>query len=213
MRAPGVVCREIQGSTPGRVCRVGRGGQDVCAFARWYRRQAVEQWRRLDLGAIAALADALMEAERAGRRIYVMGNGGSAAAASHIATDLSKTASVPRRPRLRCLSLSENLALLTAISNDLSFEDVFSYQLENLLEPRDVTLFVSGSGNSPNLLKAARLARARGAVSAALLGFDGGKLRRLVDIPVWIPSDQYGVIEDMHLGVGHILAFFLRQRR
>jgi len=182
-------------------------------FARWYRSQELAQWEALDLAAVEGLAKLLLEAERRGRHVFVMGNGGSAATAASIAVDLSKTAAPRGRRALKCISLSENAAFITAMSNDHTFDDIFVKQLENLLAPGDVVLMVSGSGNSPNLIKAARFARSRGAKTAALLGFDGGRLKTLVDAPVVIPSGQYGVVEDLHLAVSHIITFFLRQRR
>ena len=205
--------KPIRGTKPGSTHVTGPGGRTAAEFARWYRDLAVEQWKGLDVEAVARLADALVKVEKAGRTVWVMGNGGSAATASHIATDLSKTASVPGRRQLRCLSVSDNVAFITAIANDLSFDDVFSRQLDNVLEKGDLVLLVTGSGNSPNLLKAAALARSRGAKIAALLGFDGGKLKRVADLPVLIASDQYGVIEDFHLSICHILTFFLKQRK
>ena len=191
----------------------GPGGLSAADFARWYRDRALEQWSSLDIAAIARLADCLVRVEKERRTVWVIGNGGSAATSWHISTDFAKTASRPGRPQLRCLSLTDNVAFITAIANDLSFDDIFSRQLENVLVKGDLLLIVSGSGNSPNLLKAAALAKARGARTAALLGFDGGALKRRVDIPILVSSDQYGVIEDMHVAIDHILAFFLRQRK
>ena len=89
---------------------------------------------------------------------------------------------------------------------------MFSYQLDVLLEPGDAVLLISGSGNSPNLIKAAKLAKSKGAATLALLGFDGGKLQDMVDAALTVSSDQYGVIEDIHLSIGHILTFYLKQR-
>ena len=117
------------------------------------------------------------------------------------------------RPQLACISLADNVPFITAIGNDLSFDDIFSRQLENLLGPKDVVMLVSGSGNSPNLLRAAEYANSKGALTVGLLGFDGGKLKGLVKVAVLVESDQYGVIEDLHMSIGHILTFFLKQRR
>ncbi len=205
--------RVFKGTLPGRTHKTGPGGLDARAFARWYRQQSVAVWEDLDLDAVASLADAVLAVQRRGRTIYVMGNGGSAATAAHVATDLSKTAAVAGAAPVKCVSLADNAAYITAIGNDISFDDIFSRQLENLLEEGDLVLLVTGSGNSPNLLKAAALAKQRGATAAALLGFDGGKLKRMVDIAVLVASDQYGVIEDLHLAVNHILTFFLKQAK
>lgn len=205
--------KSIRGTKPGQTHVTGPGGLDAAGFAKWYRDRALEQWRDLDLEGVARLAEWIVAAQGSGRHVYVMGNGGSAATASHIATDFSKTAHVKGRIPVKCLSLADNTAFITAIGNDLSFDDIFSRQLENVLERGDVVLLVSGSGNSPNLLKAAALAKERGARSAALLGFDGGKLKGMVDLALLVASDQYGVIEDLHMSIGHIVTFYLKQKR
>jgi D-sedoheptulose 7-phosphate isomerase len=101
---------------------------------------------------------------------------------------------------------------MTAVGNDLSFDETFSRQLENMIAPGDVVILISGSGNSNNLIRAAKLARARRAKIVGLLGFDGGQLGALCDEHLLIPSDQYGVIEDMHMAVAHILTFYLKQK-
>ena len=204
--------KAIKPTKPGATHVTGPGGLDAAAFARWYRDRAIEQWDGLDVEGVARLAAWILSAREKGRQVFVMGNGGSAATASHIATDLSKTAHVRGRKPVKCLSLADNAAYITAIGNDLSFDDIFSRQLENVLAEGDVVLLISGSGNSPNLLKAAALAKARGAKTAALLGFDGGKLKGKVDLALLVSSDQYGVIEDLHMSIGHILTFYLKQR-
>lgn len=205
--------KTVKSTLPGRYHSVGPGGLGAAEFAKWYRAQTVAQWKALDLKAVAKVAAALEGARRDGRTVFVMGNGGSAATASHIATDLCKTAAVAGRPQLACISLADNVPFITAIGNDLSFDDIFSRQLENLLGPKDVVMLVSGSGNSPNLLRAAEYANSKGALTVGLLGFDGGKLKGLVKVAVLVESDQYGVIEDLHMSIGHILTFFLKQRR
>ena len=191
----------------------GPGGLSVVQFAQWYRAHEIEMWQRLDLDAVAAIAQALEKAEKDGKQVFVMGNGGSAATASHIATDWCKTAERSGKPLLRCLSLTDNVAFMTAIGNDLGYDEVFARQLANYAQPGDVAVIISGSGNSPSVLKAATVAKARGAVTIGMTGFSGGKLRKMVDICLHIDSDQYGVIEDLHMGVGSVLAFYLKQRR
>lgn len=204
-RIPGVPLRGGRG--------LGPGGLGPVEFAAWYREESFRCWRALDAKALARIARELERCERQRRTVFVLGNGGSAAAASHVATDFSKTAARPGKPLLRCLALTDNNAFLTAIGNDLGYEEIFTRQLENLLGKGDFVLILSGSGNSPNVVSAARFARKRGAVTAGLTGFSGGKLRGLVDISLHVDSEQYGVIEDMHMSAAHALTFYLKQRR
>lgn len=205
--------RKIRGTKPGGTHITGPGGLDVKAFAGWYRERMIEQWDRLDLTALARVAAVVERAQAAGRFIWVCGNGGSAASAAHVGCDFGKTASRKGAKPLKCVSLSDNTAFMTAIGNDMSFDDIFSRQLENVVAKGDVVILISGSGNSGNLVAAAKLARRRGARVVSLLGFDGGKLKALSDEILLIPSDQYGVIEDLHMSVAHILTFYLKQRR
>lgn len=204
--------KKIKGTRPGATHVVGPGKQGAAEFAGWYRDRSGEAWDGLDIDAVAALAAEVVRAQEGGRAIYVMGNGGSAATASHLATDLCKTAANGRDPLVKCLALNDNVSFMTAISNDLSYDEVFSRQLQNFVKKGDLVILVTGSGNSTNLLRAAALARKAGAKTAALLGFDGGKLMPKVDIPILVKSDQYGVIEDLHMSIGHIVAFYLKQR-
>lgn len=204
-KTPGLAATNMTGTGP--------GGLSAREFAAWYRDQELRHWQALDLDTIDRIAKALEKAEKAGRQIFVMGNGGSAATASHIATDWCKTAERPGKPLLRCLSLNDNVPFMTAIANDLGYDEVFVRQLENYVNRGDVVVIISGSGNSPNVIKAAQCAKRKGAVTIGMTGFTGGKLRKLVDICLHVDSDQYGVIEDLHMAVGSILAFYLKQRR
>ena len=202
---PGLAASNMTGTGP--------GGLTVREFAKWYRDREIEQWERFDLDAMDQIAAAIETAERNGKQVFVMGNGGSAATASHIATDWSKTAERTGKTLIRCMSLNDNLPFMTAIANDLGYDAVFVRQLENLLNAGDVVVIISGSGNSPNVIKAAEYAKSKGAVTVGMTGFTGGKLRKLVDICLHIESDQYGVIEDLHMAAGSILAFYLKQRK
>lgn len=191
---------------------IGPGGLSASQFARWYRDHEIEMWQKVDLDVVSEIARVLEQAEQGGRQVFVMGNGGSAATASHIATDWSKTAERQGRRLLRCVCLNDNIAFMSAIANDLGYEEVFVRQLRNLLNKDDVAVFISGSGNSPNIVKAANYAKETGAVTVGMTGFTGGALRKIVDHCFHVQSEQYGVIEDLHMAVGSILAFYLKQR-
>lgn len=154
----------------------------------------------------------LLRARADGRMIFIIGNGGSAATASHLANDLNKGASVPGRPRFRALALTDNVPLMTAWANDTSYDKIFVEQLANYLEPGDVLLAISGSGNSPNILAAVEWARRQGAVTVGLTGGDGGRLRALVDCCVVAPTGRMEQIEDVHLALAHALCVSLRGR-
>jgi D-sedoheptulose 7-phosphate isomerase len=204
--------KETPGLSATNMTGTGPGGLSAVEFARWYRTQEIEKWQELDLDAVGLIAQALEKAERNGRQVFVLGNGGSAATASHIATDWCKTAERSGKALLRCISLTDNVPFMTAIANDLGYDEVFARQLASYVQAGDVVVIISGSGNSPSVLKAATLAKARGAVTVGMTGFTGGKLRKLVDICLHINSDNYGVVEDLHMAVGSILAFYMKQR-
>ena len=203
----------MRSTRPGGYHALGPGGLGVKDFARWYRQQTVEQWEKLDLNALERIARLVEATRAAGRFVWVCGNGGSAASAAHVGCDFGKTAAVKGRKPLKAISLCDNTAFMTAIGNDLSFDETFSRQLENVAVRGDLVLLISGSGNSPNLLRAAKLARAKGAKVVSLLGFDGGKLKALSDEFLLVPSDQYGVVEDLHMAIAHVLTFFLKQKK
>jgi len=166
---------------------------------------------RLPREAIARLGQALLRAYRNDKQVFTLGNGGSASTASHMAADLAKNTIGPHTRRFRIVSLNENAAIMTAIANDLGYEFVFSEQLIEVICPGDLLIAVSASGNSPNVLQAIRRARAQSALTCAVLGFDGGEAATLVDIPIVIPSDNYGIVEDVHLMINHMLVEYLRE--
>ena len=154
---------------------------------------------------LAELGERLYRAYRSEKQVFTLGNGGSASTASHMAADIGKNTIGPNMRRFRVVSLNDNVATLTALANDLGYENVFSEQLKNLIRPGDLLIVVSASGNSPNVLHAIRSAQAVCAEVVGILGFDGGVAATLVDLAVVVPSSHYGIVEDAHLIVNHIM--------
>lgn len=159
---------------------------------------------------IWAVVHALTAAWRRGARIFLIGNGGSAATASHMANDLNKLTIVPGRRRFKAIALTDNVPLMTAWGNDSAFECIFAEQLLNLIEPGDVVLGISCSGNSPNVLRAFEVAHQHNAVTIGFTGGSGGKLVQLSDLFIIIPSDHIGRQEDGHMILCHVIANTLR---
>ncbi len=159
--------------------------------------------QKLPLPAIDRLVRVLLQAYETGQTIFLFGNGGSAALASHMACDLGKGTAPAAGKRLRAIALTDNVALITAWANDTRYENIFGEQLENLLQPGDVALAISASGNSPNIVAALSFARQAGATTAGIAGFQGGKMKPLCDVCVVVPSDNMQIIEDLHLSIAH----------
>jgi D-sedoheptulose 7-phosphate isomerase len=168
----------------------------------------------LPFAAMARVADLLYRAYEEGRSVFLFGNGGSAALASHFACDLAKGTTTSRKnsKRLRAQSLTDNLALITAWANDTLYDQIFAEQLRNFVQAGDVAFGISGSGRSPNVLLAMQAAREAGAVTVGLTGYEGGKMRELCDVSIVIPSDNMQIIEDLHLAVTHALFTVVRDR-
>lgn len=161
-----------------------------------------------------AIADRLLQAYEEERRIFLFGNGGSAALASHFACDLAKGTlhGIPNGKRFRAIALTDNIPVITAWANDSSYDDIFAEPLKNLLEPEDVVFAISASGNSRNVLKALETARQGGASCVGLTGFKGGFMKSLCDLCLVVPSDNMQLIEDVHLSVAHALYSTIRHR-
>jgi len=168
----------------------------------------------LPYNAIEQATHELLRGYEKEKRIFVFGNGGSAALASHFACDLGK-GTIPhgtRTKRFRVLALTDNLPLITAWANDKSYDCVFAEQLRNFVAPGDITFAISGSGNSVNILRALELARDAGAFNIGLTGFRGGQMKRLCDVCIIIPSDNMQIVEDLHLSVAHAIFSVICQR-
>jgi D-sedoheptulose 7-phosphate isomerase len=167
---------------------------------------------RLPHGAIDAATETLWKAYQQERTVFVFGNGGSAALASHSACDFGKGTVCNGNRRFRVLSLTDNVPLLTAWANDQCYEAVFAEQLRPFVNKDDVVFAISGSGNSPNVLLGLETAREAGARTIGLTGFQGGKMKFLCDVCVVIPSDSMQLIEDFHVSVTHAIFLALRDR-
>lgn len=183
---------------------------------------------RLPLGDVERVADVLYQAYEDDRMVFIFGNGGSAALASHMVCDLGKGTHSPRPAgmaddaaagapmaeikRLKVFSVTDNVPMITAWANDAAYEDIFAEQIGNFIGPQDVAFAISGSGNSANVLKALKLAREKGAITVGLAGFEGGKMKRLLDYGVVVPSHSMQQIEDAHLVLAHLIFLNFRER-
>jgi D-sedoheptulose 7-phosphate isomerase len=157
--------------------------------------------------AVERMVDRLREAHRQGRQIFVFGNGGSAANASHFATDLGKGAADKTGKRFKVLSINDNVSWLTALGNDYAYDEVFVRQLSSYAEPGDVVLVMSVSGNSPNVVKAVQWAKEHKLHTMALVGGKRGRLADIADECIVIQSEHYGRVEDCHMGICHLLCY------
>jgi D-sedoheptulose 7-phosphate isomerase len=169
--------------------------------------------RILDELSVDAIENVIAVLERvyhSGGTIFICGNGGSAAASGHWACDFAKGTVVPKARRLRAMSLADNLAILTAYANDLSYDQVFAEPLRTYAQTGDAVILITASGNSPNILEAAKAARDLGVTSIGLIGFGGGKLAGMVDHQVTVSCREYGPVEDLHMVLDHIMSTYLR---
>ena len=193
-----------------------RNRKAITRFAGEYFAGLKQVIDRVDARQVAALIDDLQRAYDADQQVFIIGNGGSAGTASHMACDLAKTVlgKLPdkTKKRFRVMSMTDNVPLITALSNDFGFEHVFTEQLQLFGRRGDLLIVITGSGNSPNLVRAVELAREMGLHTAGLLGFGGGKVRPLLDTPVLVPEFSYGYVEDLHVVLDHLVtAWFCRQ--
>jgi D-sedoheptulose 7-phosphate isomerase len=182
-------------------------------FARGYLDYLSDVISRLDEKAIAAFIKILLEARERGARIFFLGNGGSAATASHFANDIS-IGSRERVKPFRAISLTDNVAVITAIGNDDGHDAIFLQQLETQMVSGDVVVAISASGNSPNVIKAIDYANAQDAITVGLTGFDGGQLAEKAALNVHIPTNkgEYGPAEDGHMILDHLVGSYLSRR-
>lgn len=162
---------------------------------------------RVSRDEVAKIVERLDEAEKDKGTIYIIGNGGSAATASHMANDLSAGLRLREIRNFQVVSLADNSSTCTAIANDVGFENIFYVQLKPVLKPQDVLIAISCSGNSPNIMKAVNYAKAEKVTVIGLTGFDGGELKESSDINYHVATErgEYGIVEDAHMILDHIL--------
>ncbi|MBK6656651.1 MAG: SIS domain-containing protein [Proteobacteria bacterium] len=158
------------------------------------------------------IVDSLLDAWRRDAQVFICGNGGSAATASHFVCDLGKGTITPGLKRMRALSLSDAIPMMTAWGNDSDYSDIFAEQLANLMNAGDLLIAISGSGNSPNVLKAVEYARAHGGKTIALTGFAGGKIKDLAGHSVIVGAECIQIVEDVHMAIEHTVCMSLTQR-
>ena len=184
--------------------------QSPPAVGDWISRYLQQQKAALDSipqEAVGRIVERFCAALAEDRQIFVFGNGGSAANASHFITDLGKGASDKVGKRFRCLSINDNVSWLTALGNDYAYEDVFVRQLENYARAGDLVMAMSVSGNSPNVVKAVDWAKRHGVYTITLIGGKRGRLADLADLPVVIDSHHYGRVEDAHMAICHMVCY------
>ena len=170
-----------------------------------------EAVRLLRRDALWQATQTLFDAWRRGAQIFILGNGGSAATASHMANDLNKLTITPGKPRFKAIALTDNIPLMTAWGNDSSYEEIFAEQMTNFIQPGDVVVAISASGNSPNVLRAVQVARQHGAITIGMTGDTGGKLKGMVDYCVLTPTGHICQQEDCHLIAEHAIANALKK--
>lgn len=188
--------------------------RDLEGFARDYFSRLQETLRKLDLSTLSAIVSVLKEKHEQGKQIFIAGNGGSSATAAHMVCDLNKTVlgeSANGMQRFRAICLSDNIPWLTAIGNDIDYDAIFSEPLKNLATGDDLLIVISGSGNSLNILEAIRTAHEMGLTTMGFLGYDGGKAKDLLDYCIVVPSNDYGLIEDVHMIFDHLITSYFKE--
>ncbi len=175
-----------------------------------YAAEAAERLMRTDFGRLAEIGERLLKAKAEGRTVFLMGNGGSAATASHVTNDLVKGCRAGDAPGFRAFCLCDSTALVTCLANDFSYEEVFSVLLRTYAQPGDVVIAFSGSGNSPNVVHGLKTARELGLSTIGFGGRDGGKMKALCDLLLLAPTDSMELLEDLHLVYFHDLVCALR---
>jgi phosphoheptose isomerase len=187
--------------------------ESAAAYFDAYAKETARAVSSIDTAALDRAAAILLEAYTDGARVFACGNGGSAAIANHLQCDHMKGVRTATDLAPRVMSLNANIELLTAIANDMAYEDVFVYQLQSQAGPGDVLIAVSSSGRSPNIVRALTWARDHDLHTIAFTGFDGGGAKAVADVTIHVEGANYGIVEDLHQAIMHALAQSIRQSR
>ena len=191
-------------------------GLNVKSFSENYVEYLITLLNELDHQKVEECVKELEEARQKGNTIFIIGNGGSASTASHIGNDFGlavlKTSKNPNNKSYRAMPLTDNVSVISAIGNDSSYNDIFLDQLKVHYRKGDILISISASGNSPNLLSASNWVNQQGGKTIGWLGFDGGKLKEIVDIPIVVksPKGEYAPVEDVHLIINHIIVTWMQ---
>jgi len=192
-----------------------QNSETVSDFVRGYGLHLNKLMNDLDAGNVAKLIEVIEKTCQENGTIFVIGNGGSSAAASHFMNDLGPNTLIANQPGFRVLSLTDNVESVTAIANDAGFENIFIYQLQAHMRPGDIVLALSVSGNSENIFRGVQYAKEYGGYTIGWTGFDGGRLKEICDLCIHIPTtkDEYGPVEDIFSILGHIISSYLTMKR
>jgi phosphoheptose isomerase len=190
-----------------------RKHNDAPEYFSGYFEALTQASRSMDTAALAQAAELLAGLFASDRTLFVCGNGGSAAISNHLLCDFAKgiQTDTPLKPKV--VSLSASVELITAIGNDIDFAEIFAHQVKTAARPGDALMTISSSGNSENIVRAVQAAKALGVTTIALTGFEGGRSAPLADINIHVPAHNYGVVEDIHQSIMHILAQYIRMTR
>lgn len=183
--------------------------KDYTKDIRTYLNEEIEVLSNLDDKEISDVMNVLEETRLSGNRVFICGNGGSAATASHFTCDFNKGVSYSQTVKYNFECLNDNVPMMMAIANDIGYEDIFSEPLKNKMHKEDVLLAISGSGNSTNVVKAVEYAKSIGATTVGLVGYNGGKIKEMVDYCIHVKIDNMQIVEDIHMVMDHVMMFVL----
>lgn len=178
-----------------------------------YLQTEMEVMKTLDVEVINEITNIIRDTQEKGHNIYICGNGGSAATASHYVCDFNKSVAMEYGKDTGFICLSDNTPILTAIANDISYDEVFSFQLEKQIKPGDILFVISGSGNSKNIVRAMEVAKAKGNKIVGLCGYDGGKVKQMSDVCLHVNINNMQVVEDLHMVLDHCMMYILTYGR